>query len=111
MRRVAIEPGEFRTHAVLEQAVRSPDGQGGFTVAWADRGRLFVKIEPVGAARRFEADQSQGAITHRVWLRANGDVRSGVRLRVGARELLIVTVRDPDEAGRYLVCEAREVGP
>ena len=37
------------------------------------------------------------------------DSMAGKRLRKGGRVFEIVTVHDPDERGRYLVCLAREV--
>ena len=36
------------------------------------------------------------------------DVKAGARLRRGSRLFAILSVHDPDESGRYLVCLTRE---
>jgi SPP1 family predicted phage head-tail adaptor len=71
---------------------------------------LFARIEPVSAASRFGADQMLETVTHRITLRHRPGVASGMRFRRLARLFAIVTVHDPDETGRYLVCRVREEG-
>ncbi|PTM98659.1 SPP1 family predicted phage head-tail adaptor [Mycoplana dimorpha] len=48
-------------------------------------------------------------VTHRIWLRHRSDLQSGMRLRKGARVFDLKTFRDPDETGRYLICECEEM--
>jgi head-tail adaptor len=45
-----------------------------------------------------------------VTLRFRPDVASGMRFMRGERVWDILTAHDPDETGRYLVCQTREVG-
>ena len=110
MRTEFIDPGAFRQELTLEAATLAPDGAGGHAETWAEVATLFARVEPVSAASRFGADQTLERVTHRVTMRWRGDVASGMRLRRLSRLLQLVTVHDPDETGRYLVCQAREVG-
>ncbi|MHA6685165.1 phage head closure protein [Mesorhizobium sp. A556] len=105
-----IEPGSLRTELALEACSPQPDGLGGFSEVWTETATLFAKIEPVSATSVFGADQTLEAVTHRITLRHRAGVASGMRLTRGARVFEIVTVHDPDETGRYLVCKTREVG-
>jgi len=43
-------------------------------------------------------------------MRYRTGVASGMRFVKGTRLFEIVTVHDPDESGRYLVCKVKEVG-
>lgn len=105
-----IDPGELRTEIVLEACATEPDGLGGFSEVWTATATLFGKIEPVSATSVFGADQTLETTTHRITLRHRAGVASGMRFVKGARIFEIVTVHDPDESGRYLVCKVKEVG-
>jgi SPP1 family predicted phage head-tail adaptor len=105
-----IDPGDLRIELALEEMIPVPDGAGGFGESWTEIATLFAKLEPVAARDRFGADQALEEVTHRVTIRHRADVASGMRLARGARTLLILTVHDPDETGRYLVLRTREDG-
>jgi SPP1 family predicted phage head-tail adaptor len=47
-------------------------------------------------------------VTHRIWIRHAAGVVAGKQFRKGARVFDIVTVHDPDETARYLVCRVKE---
>lgn len=105
-----IDPGELRTKVVLEACTTEPDGFGGFSEVWTETATLFARIEPVSAASVFGADQTLETVTHRITMRHRAGVASGMRLTKQERIFEIVTVHDPDESGRYLVCKVKEVG-
>lgn len=105
-----IEPGLLRTELALEMCTPAPDGHGGFSENWTETAMLFARIEPISATSVFGADQTLEAVTHRITFRRRDGVASGMRLVKGTRIFEIVTVHDPDESGRYLVCKTREVG-
>lgn len=110
MRATFIDPGALRTELALDQAAAEPDGIGGHTEVWSEVALVFARIEPVSATSSFGAGQTLEAVTHRVTMRHRDNVRSGMRFRRQSRILAIVTVHDPDDTGRYLVCRAREEG-
>lgn len=105
-----IDPGELRTEIVLEACATQPDGFGGFSENWTETATLFAKVEPVSATSVFGADQTLETTTHRITLRHRSGIASGMRLAKQERIFEIVTVHDPDESGRYLVCKVKEVG-
>lgn len=107
---VFLDPGRLRHRLMLEAPVAAADGLGGHLVTWVEIATVDALVEPRSESSRFGADQTREETTHRVTLRHRPDVASGSRFRFGARILEIVTVHDPDESGRYLVCRTREKG-
>ena len=105
-----VDPGSLRSELALQAATTAPDGQGGHTENWAEIATVFARIEPVSATSRFGPDQTMEMVTHRVTLRWRNGVAAGMRFVRQARIFDIVTVHDPDDTGRYLVCRARETG-
>ena len=71
---------------------------------------MFGFVDPVSAQSSFGAGQTLETVTHRITIRHRTDVASGMRFRRQGRIFSILTVHDPDESGRYLVCRAREEG-
>jgi SPP1 family predicted phage head-tail adaptor len=110
MRSHFIDPGELRIELALEDCTRTADGLGGFTETWNEAGLLFGKVEPVAAQSVYGADQTLETVTHRITVRWRNTLRSGMRFVRGGRLFDILTVHDPDETGRYLVCRVREKG-
>lgn len=110
MRSIFIDPGALRSELALEQCVTTPDSLGGHTESWVELATLFARVEPVSTHSLFGADQTLETATHRVTVRWRAGLKSGMRLRRGQRVLDIITVHDPDETQRYLVCRTREQG-
>jgi SPP1 family predicted phage head-tail adaptor len=105
-----IDPGELRAELALEACSTAPDGLGGFTGTWIETATVFAKIEPVAAESAFGAGQTLESVTHRFTLRHRDGVASGMRFVRAGRVFDILTVHDPDESGRYLVCKVKEAG-
>ena len=105
-----LDPGTLRSELALEACSTIADGFGGHVEDWAEIATIFGRIEPVSATSVFGADQTLESVTHRVTLRWRDGVASGMRFRKQGRTFAIVTVHDPDETGRYLVCRTKEVG-
>jgi SPP1 family predicted phage head-tail adaptor len=105
-----VEPGNFRTELALEAAALVDDGAGGHSEVWNEIATVLARLEPQRADLRFGGDQTMESVTHRVTLRFRDAVQSGMRFRLNERLFSIVTVHDPDETRRYLVCRTREQG-
>lgn len=110
MKSVFIDPGALRTELALEKNMPVADGLGGYTESWSELATVFARIEPVSARSLFGAGQTVETTTHRITIRARSGVASGMRFTKGGRSFEVVTVHDPDETGRYLVCRTREAG-
>jgi len=101
---------------VLEGVVRTPDGAGGFTEAWAALGTLYAEVLPGSGSDLLGEERMLSAVPYRVTVRGTppgspSRPKAGQRFREGTRLFLIqaVTERDPD--GRYLTCFSREEVP
>lgn len=110
MNMLFMDPGRLRTELILQEAVTSPDGAGGFTQDWQEVATLFAHVEPLRADSQFGAGQHLESVTHRVTLRYRKGLRSGMRFLLQGRALEIITVQDADETGRYMICRVREKG-
>jgi len=106
-----LNPGAMRTELALEKADNVPDGMGGFAEQWSEVATVFAHIEPLSADSRFGADKTLESVTHRITLRMRAGIVGGMRFTRNGRIFRIVTVHDPDETGRYLVCRVREGEP
>ncbi|SMF48934.1 phage head-tail adaptor, putative, SPP1 family [Xaviernesmea oryzae] len=105
---VFFDPGQMTARLDLEAPQAEPDGQGGATVTWQVVASLWARIEPVSFVVAEEAAAESGRISHRIWVRFREDIVAGQRFRKGARVFVVRLVRDPDETGRYLVCQCEE---
>lgn len=110
MRTEFIDPGAFRHELSLEEATLTPDGAGGHVESWNEVATVYARVEPISATSRFGAGQTLETVTHRITLRHRQNIASGMRFRLRAHVFAIVTVHDPDETQRYLVCQTREEG-
>lgn len=103
-----LDAGQLTVRLDLETAVETPDGQGGVTVSHTVQSSHWARIEPVSAELAELGHAERQSVTHRIWIRHASGVAAGQRFRKGSRLFGIVTVHDPDETGRYLVCRVRE---
>jgi SPP1 family predicted phage head-tail adaptor len=91
--------------------VETPDGQGGVAVNFSALATLWARIEPVAAKAEEAAGAVPVTVTHHIWLRRRDGLSGGMRLRKGARLFTIRAARDPDETGRYTLCDCEETRP
>lgn len=103
-----LDAGQLTARLDLETPVETPDGQGGATVSHTVVSSHWARIEPVSAELAELGHVDRQAVTHRIWIRHAGGISAGRRFRKGARIFDILTVHDPDETGRYLVCRVKE---
>jgi len=100
----------------LEGAVRTADGAGGFTEAWAALGTLWAEVLPGSGSDVLGEERMLSAVPYRVTVRgaplgAASRPKAGQRFREGVRLFLIQAVTERDQFGRYLTCFAREEVP
>ncbi len=108
MAAVFLDPGLLRKRARLEIGDFVPDGAGGAATVWRELRELSVHVEPVSIEARQRFDREEATVTHRVICRAVPEVGRGLAFRLGERRLTILSVYDPDETGRYLLCRCEE---
>lgn len=109
-RRGASEPGRLRLRLELQKTTATPDGAGGSTLAWATVATVAADMRPLKAGEH-QVGEGLGDITlQKIVVRHRTDIAAGDQFRLGERLFRIVSVADPDEDGRFLVCLAEEEG-
>lgn len=97
----------------LEEAVRAPDGAGGFTSTWVARGELWAAIDALSGHERAGESVTLSTVPCRITVRAApvgapSRPRPDQRFREGGRVFRIQAVAESDAWGLYLVCNALE---
>ncbi len=105
-----LDPGMLRHELSLQSAQRAGDDAGGFAEAWVEIATVFARLEPAQAKSFFRAGQRMEEVTHQITIRHRADVASGMRFELQGRAFLILSISDPDETGRYLICMTKEDG-
>lgn len=101
---------------VLEGVVRTPDGAGGFTEAWAALGTLWAEVLPGSGSDTLGEERMLSAVPYRITVRgapvgSESRPRPGQRFREGTRLFWIQAVTERDPHGRHLTCFSREEVP
>lgn len=92
----------LRHRVTLQERSRTPDGQGGFTEAWADVADLWAEIKPQKSYERFQAMQTQSPTTHKITVRYRSGVTTRHRLLYRGRVFDIKGVVNPEEGNATL---------
>lgn len=103
-----IDPGAMTARLSLERPVAVADGQGGADLGFEPVADLWVRVEPLAAMVEERAGAEVFFVSHRLWLNFRADMEAGMRFRRGIRRFVVKAWRDPDETGRYLVCDCVE---
>lgn len=106
-----IDPGRLSRRLVLEAPTAAPDGAGGIVTGFRTVARLFAAVDPLGPAEQEDTGFATWSRRLQVTLRYRSDLATGQRFRLGSRILVLESVTDPDETGRYLTCICREDQP
>ena len=101
---------------ILEEAMQTADGAGGFVTVWTALAPLWAEVKPGAGRDPLGEEVVLSAVSSKVTLRAApmGDVRRprpDQRFREGARVFQILAVTERDPGGRYLTCFCREEAP
>ncbi len=94
---------------VFEQPTTPTSGEIAPTYSTAFTCR--AEILPLRGREGLHGDQVEATTTWRVTFRYRSDVNASWRIKWGARYLGIVSVYDPDQMGRVLICQCEEVKP
>jgi SPP1 family predicted phage head-tail adaptor len=101
--------GDLRRRLTLEAYVDLPDETGGFVRSFLVIGKVWAKVEALGAQTQFMEQRLEETRSFAVTLRWRADVVSQMRFGLGARKLVITSVEDPDGTARFLRCLCQEI--
>ncbi len=91
----------------LQSLTRAADNQGGWTETWATVATVWAGIEPVKGWERYQAQQIQVPVTHKITMRYRA-VTTAQRLVYGSRIFGIKEVLNVNEESRFLQIKAIE---
>lgn len=99
---------KLRHRVVVEFPKRSPDGQGGTTVAWVEKAQIWAEVKPKKSLERIFAEQIQLQRTHVITCRFLDGVTNEMRITWDDRIFQIKGVRVTDEKGFWLEIDVEE---
>jgi SPP1 family predicted phage head-tail adaptor len=76
-----MQSGDLRHRIELQSQTRTPDGGGGFVVAWAVVHTVYASIWPLKGEESLEGGRTIAAVTHRVRIRFRRGVKASMRIR------------------------------
>lgn len=108
---MAVKIADLKHRITFQQLTNTPDGQGGFTEAWANIAsvpEVWAKVEPVSASERFFSQQIQPLVTHKVTIRWRNDLNASMRISHEGRIFQIHGIRSLDEERFWTLIDAQE---
>lgn len=94
--------GDLRHRITLQSATLVADGMGGNTATWGDVADVHAAIWPTSAKEQVAGGQTALEVTHRVRIRYRLNLKASWRIKYGDRYFAIVSVINPNEAGKML---------
>ena len=92
----------------VSRRVRSPDGQGGHSIAYLELGTVEGRIRPASASEQVVADSEEQQISHVLYVAAGSDVARGDLVECGELAVEVLGVREPSLAGEHLEIDCLE---
>lgn len=103
-----MKTGNLRYRVTLQQFTQIDDGGGGHTEGWADVAAVWASVDPLIGKERYEAQQIQATLSHKIKMRYRAGVKPSMRVLFGVRVFNILSPPiDPEERHRelHLLCE------
>ena len=108
---MALIEALFNQTVTISRRDRIADGQGGYSILYADVGAVEGRLRPASSAERDVADQEQRAISHVLYVLHGTDIARGDQVEVDGLTLDVMGVREPSRAGYHLEVDCMEVQP
>ncbi len=110
MRGFDMQIGKMNKRVALQQEQQTPDGAGGYTLAWTTLADVWANISPSSGREVSAAGRLEGQVTHKVTLRGRVDIQitTDMRLLYGTRAFNVRAVLDPNEDGIWAVLYVEE---
>lgn len=104
-----MNAGQLRHRVTIQQLTRVEDEGGGYEENWADVATVWAAIKPLQGNERYEAQQVQSTLTHKVTIRYRVGIKPQMRIMYQGRIFNIESVIDIDEHHRWLELLCSEV--
>lgn len=103
-----LQAGDFNVRLSVEAPSAIADGCGGQTINWVHEFDIWARLIPIKGILIQQANTENLELTHWIYIRKRNDINTAHRFKAGVRVFEIDALYDPDETGRYLLCQARE---
>lgn len=104
-----IRAGTLRTRLVLEEEVRTDDGQGGAALSFRPLCHVWADLRSANTRAGMEAKKLNPKLTHLVRLRYRPGITPDMRFVLGTRAFRIDSVVDPDDTRTVLEAWCEEL--
>lgn len=94
--------GRLRHRVAIQTAATSRTDSGFATQTWTTQETVWASVEPISGRELMEADQVEGAVTHRVRMRYTANATRKARLVHDSRTLEILAVIDKQDRNSEL---------
>lgn len=101
--------GTLNRRATLRAQTLTPDGGGGFTVAWDIVAAVWARLEPVSGEDRVRADRLESRVRHRITVRRSNAFAAGQRVEIGARTFAVQALLDEGPQSPFLILLCEEI--
>lgn len=101
--------GALDKRITLQCQTKTPDGMGGFTVAWVAVCTAWAGVWPVSATEQLRASAPTMVATHRVRIWYRSVLSASWRVLYNGRYFSIVSKVDPSESHEYIDLLCKEV--
>lgn len=98
---MSVFEGLLNNTFTVERRDRLADGQGGWTIVYAEVGAVRGRICPSTGKERVIADSEEQQITHVLYVVAGENVARGDRVTCGDLVVEVLGVREPSEADHH----------
>lgn len=101
--------GTLNRRATIVAQTLTPDGGGGFTIAWDVVATVWARLEPIAGADRFTADKLESRVRHRIVVRRANAFAAGQRVKIGTRNFAVDALLDEGPQSPFLILLCEEI--
>lgn len=102
----------MRNRLTIQQPVRTPDNQGGYSLSWQDVATVWADVRQLAGREYLMAQQLSTALSHQVSMRYRADVVPSWRgVDEDGNVLDVHSVANPDGVKRETVLLCEQVRP
>jgi SPP1 family predicted phage head-tail adaptor len=103
------DSSEFRHRVSIQSEVKTADGEGGFTYAWATLSTVWAAVNPLKAAQQFDFRSVGVDATHLIKVRGTVQLQEKNRILFNGRTFEVLTAEDLQERGIVKLITCKEV--
>ena len=104
-----ISAGALNRRITIQKQINTPDGEGGYSIAWATFISTFAKVDSNAGSEPYFADQLYPHAQFSITIRYRKGIIPGMRILLGTHTLRIRSIVDPTYEHVYLTLRCEEL--